>query len=62
MAYQPKDFVLGVSDGGPPTYRQATPGAQSAPGLIVFRYAAEIFYANAHRFVDDFRTSWTRPA
>ena len=26
--YKPKDFVLGVSDGGPPTYQQATPGAQ----------------------------------
>src|SRR4029450_2856346 len=30
---RPKDFVVGVSDGGPPTYQQATPGAQSAPGL-----------------------------
>jgi MFS superfamily sulfate permease-like transporter len=51
--YTPKDFVLGVSDGGPQTYQQATPGAQSAPGLIVFRYDAELFYANANRFVDD---------
>jgi MFS superfamily sulfate permease-like transporter len=51
--YTPKDFVLGVSAGGPQTYRQATPGAQSAPGLIVFRYDAELFYANANRFVDD---------
>ena len=51
--YKPKDFVLGVSDGGPQTYRSATPGTQSAPGLIVFRYDAELFYANANRFVDD---------
>jgi high affinity sulfate transporter 1 len=51
--YKPKDFVLGVSDGGRQTYQQATPGAQSAPGLIVFRYDAEIFYANANRFVDN---------
>jgi MFS superfamily sulfate permease-like transporter len=51
--YTPKDFVLGISDGGPQTYQQATPGAQSAPGLIVVRYDAELFYANANRFVDD---------
>jgi high affinity sulfate transporter 1 len=51
--YKPKDFVLGASAGGPQTYQQATPGAQTAPGLIVFRYDAEIFYANANRFVDD---------
>jgi hypothetical protein len=54
--YRPKDFVLGVSDGGPPTYQQATPGAQSAPGLIVFRYDAEILYANANRFVDEIQS------
>jgi high affinity sulfate transporter 1 len=51
--YKPKDFVLGVADSGQHRYRQATAGAQSAPGLIVFRYDAELFYANANRFVDD---------
>ena len=28
-------------------------GSQSEPGLILFRYEAELFYANANRFVDD---------
>ena len=51
--YTPKDFVVGVSAGGPRTYQQATPGAQSEPGLIIFRYDARLFYANANRFVDD---------
>jgi len=51
--YKPKDFVVGVSADGRPTYQAATPGAQSAPGLIVFSYDAELFYANANRFVDD---------
>ena len=32
---------------------EATPGTQSEPGLIVFRYDADLFYANANRFVDD---------
>jgi MFS superfamily sulfate permease-like transporter len=51
--YSPKKFVLGVAEKGLPTYEQAKPGDQSAPGLIVFRYDAELFYANANRFVDD---------
>jgi high affinity sulfate transporter 1 len=51
--YKPKDFVVGLSDDGQPTYHAATPGAQSVPGLIIFSYDAELFYANANRFVDD---------
>ena len=51
--YRPKDFVVGIDAKGEPTYRAAEPGLQSQPGLIVFRYAAELFYANANRFADD---------
>jgi high affinity sulfate transporter 1 len=51
--YRPKDFVVGVNADGQPTYQAATPGAQSAPGLIIFSYDAPLFYANANRFVDD---------
>jgi high affinity sulfate transporter 1 len=51
--YKPKDFVVGVSKDGEPTYAEATPGTQSLPGLIVFKYDADLFYANANRFVDD---------
>jgi MFS superfamily sulfate permease-like transporter len=50
--YKPKAFVVGVADGAS-TYQQATPGAQSAPGLIVLRYDAELFFANSSRFVDE---------
>jgi MFS superfamily sulfate permease-like transporter len=42
-----------VDDAGNPTYVAAAPGAQSLPGLVVFRYDAELFYANANRFTDD---------
>ncbi len=52
-AYAPKDFLLGVDQEGQPTYTAATPGAQSLPGLLVFRFDAELFYANASLFVDD---------
>jgi MFS superfamily sulfate permease-like transporter len=51
--YRPSDFVVGVDDSGEPTYQTATPGLQSLPGLIIFRYDAELFYANANRFADD---------
>ena len=51
--YRPSNFVVGVDAKGQPTYRKAEPGLQSQPGLIVFRYDAELFYANANRFTDD---------
>ena len=51
--YKPADFVVGVDEKGDKVYRAATAGTQTEPGLIVFRYDAELFYANANRFVDD---------
>jgi high affinity sulfate transporter 1 len=51
--YRPKDFVVGVDVDGKPSFLPATPGTQSAPGLIIFRYDASLFYANANRFVDE---------
>jgi len=51
--YRPSNFVVGVDAQGQPTYRKAEAGLQSQPGLIVFRYDAELFYANANRFTDD---------
>ena len=52
-AYSPKDFLLGVDQEGRPTYQKAEPGSESLPGLLVFRFDAELFYANASLFVDD---------
>jgi MFS superfamily sulfate permease-like transporter len=51
--YRAKNFVVGVNKEGQPTYQAAEAGTQSLPGLIVFRYDAELFYANASRFADD---------
>lgn len=51
--YRPAHFVVGVDPQGQPTYQPAAPGLQSLPGLVVFRYDAELFYANANRFTDD---------
>lgn len=51
--YLPKDYVVSIDPQGEPTYSPVTLGEVSAPGLIMFRYDAELFYANANRFVDD---------
>ena len=51
--YKPDDFVVGLNKDNNPTYEPAKPGNQTEPGLVVFRYDADLFYANANRFVDD---------
>ena len=33
----------------------ATPGSQTEAGLIVYRFGADLFYANADRFADEVR-------
>jgi MFS superfamily sulfate permease-like transporter len=52
-AYEPHDFVIGQGADDGIEYEPATPGAQSRPGLVIFRFDAPIFYANASRFSDD---------
>ena len=51
--YTPRDFVIRPDGDGGVGYEKAAPGDESLPGLIIFRYDAELFYANANRFVDD---------
>jgi MFS superfamily sulfate permease-like transporter len=50
--YAPKDYVV-TFDKGEPEYLPMKDGVESAPGLIIFRYDAELFYANVNRYVDD---------
>jgi len=50
--YRPHRFVMGIDAEGEPTYARARQGMQSAPGLLVFRYDADLFYANANQFSD----------
>jgi len=52
-AYTPKDFLVGVDREGETIYVTAEPGHQSQPGLLVFRFDARLFFANANRFSDD---------
>lgn len=53
--YRPHRFVITLDTDGDPSYARAEPGMQSAPGLVVFRYDADLFYANANQFADSVR-------
>ena len=54
-AYQPGDFVVGEGDARQFTYTPVASGVQSRPGLVIFRFDATLFYANASRFTDDIK-------
>ena len=53
-SYRPHTAVL-VEDAEHWRPMPAVPGAVSAPGMIVFQFAADLFYANAARFGADVR-------
>jgi SulP family sulfate permease len=54
-SYRPHTAVL-VEHGGHWDPKPAKPGALTAPGLVVFQFGANLFYANAERFAHDIRT------
>ena len=54
-SYRPHTVVLAFDATGQRIPVPATPGMQTEPGLIVYRFGADLFYANDHRFTDDVR-------
>ena len=54
-SYQPHSAVLVLDAAGHWEPRPALPGMQTAPGLIIYRFGADLFYANADHFVDGVR-------
>ncbi len=53
---RPHNVVVALGADGRPVDLPVAPGAVSFPGLIVYRFAANLFYANSARLVDDVRT------
>ena len=51
--YSPRDFIIRPDGRGGVVYEKAVTGRESLPRLIIYRYDAQLFYANANRFVDD---------
>jgi sulfate permease, SulP family len=54
-SYRPHTMVLAPDATGSWLPVPATPGVQSEPGLIVYRFGADLFYANEQRFADEVR-------
>jgi SulP family sulfate permease len=55
-SYQPHTMVLAPGVTGRWEPAPATPGTQTEPGLIIYRFGADLFYANADRFADEVRS------
>jgi SulP family sulfate permease len=55
-SYRPHTMVLAPDAAGQWTSVPATPGAQTEPGLVIYRFGADLFYANDHRFTDEVRS------
>jgi high affinity sulfate transporter 1 len=54
-SYQPHSAVLVLDAAGHWEPQPALPGVQTAAGLVVYRFGADLFYANADHFVDGVR-------
>jgi SulP family sulfate permease len=54
-SYRPHTMVLEPDATGRWVLSPAAPGQVTAPGLIVYRFGADIFYANQNRFCDEVR-------
>ncbi len=54
-SYRPHTGVFVVSDGGAWQVVPAVPGAVTEPGLVIYRFGAALFYANASLFVEQVR-------
>jgi sulfate permease, SulP family len=55
QSYRPHTAVLKFDPAHGWTTAPATPGHQTEPGLILYRFGADLFYANATRFADEAR-------
>jgi len=54
-SYLPHTMVLAPDPTGHWIPVPATPGVQTEPGLVVYRFGADLFYANEQRFADEVR-------
>lgn len=52
-SYHPNDSVIVPGASGHPKATRAVPGAQTEPGLVVYHFAASLYYANANRLNEE---------
>jgi MFS superfamily sulfate permease-like transporter len=56
FSYKPSDAVMVRDPDGSWKERPLEQAAQAVPGLAVYRFGANLYYANANRFADQVRT------
>jgi MFS superfamily sulfate permease-like transporter len=49
-SYHPFDRLLSLNDAGQPVFTPIESGTQALPGLVIYRFGASLYYANATRF------------
>jgi SulP family sulfate permease len=54
-SYRPNDTVVAPSPSGVPKEVPYADGVQALPGLVVYRFAASLYYANSVRFTEEIR-------
>ena len=54
-SYRPHTVVLAPDETGRWLPVLVTPGIETRPGLVVYRFGADLFYANDNRFCDEVR-------
>jgi len=54
-SYRPHTMILAPDATGRWKPIPATPGTMTEPGIIVYRFGADLFYANQNRFADEVR-------
>jgi len=52
-SYRPHTMMLSPGQSGVWEVVPVAPGKESEPGLIIYRFGADLFYANYTRFIDD---------
>ncbi|MFO1205358.1 MAG: SulP family inorganic anion transporter [Burkholderiales bacterium] len=54
-SYRPHTAVITIDPNGRREPLAAMPGIETTPGLIIYRFGADLFYANTDRFTDEVR-------
>ena len=54
-SYRPHTAMFMAARSGGGEWAPAIPGTESAPGLVVYHFGADLFYANDNRFADEVR-------
>jgi sulfate permease, SulP family len=55
-SYSPHTMLLAPDSVGRWIATKAVPGQETEPGLIVYRFGSDLFYANANRFAEEVRS------